>query len=83
MDLAHPSPYARGRFGFYWIDLTLIGLREIALPAWAAGVAFGACAIASFRAGLRKPSIQLCSQCGYDLRATPHRCPECGAAPER
>ena len=57
---------------YYW---------AISLPLWLLAIVFGIWPWMRWRARRRKRrrlAVGLCPRCGYDLRATPDRCPECG-----
>ena len=73
-------------FGGLWgADGSL--LWNVQVPYWMLALAFTLpSAIAARRAWRRRragrrAARSLCPACGYDLRATPDQCPECGAIP--
>jgi hypothetical protein len=60
-----------------------LGSRYVGVPYWLlAGVTLPVAVVATMwrRHRRRGPRAGMCPGCGYDLRATPDRCPECGAA---
>jgi hypothetical protein len=75
-DVAVPDVYGSERqMTYYWVQL----------PHWLAAMLL-AIMPAIFlirwlrqRRSARRAAAGLCAACGYDLRATPHQCPECGA----
>ncbi len=55
------------------------------VPVWAIVLVSGAAAILSWwraRQVRKARRMGLCPACGYDLRASPDRCPECGVLPK-
>jgi hypothetical protein len=71
-----------------WIRAGFDGeaLRIVRVPYWLPTVAFVLLSAASVNWAMRRQRAQvpgLCAVCGYDLRATPDRCPECGNVPAK
>jgi hypothetical protein len=85
-DMQHKP--ARGVMAMHdWLAPTWAGRqRWLTLPYWLFAAVFG---IAPLRWTLGRANRHhrrlrgLCPACGYDLRASPGRCPECGAQADR
>ena len=74
----HRNPTA-GSSAMFPADRWSVQVR-LGLPTAMAGALTIACALWSHRAGRpgRRARKGLCAACGYDLRGSPQRCPECG-----
>jgi len=62
-------------------------LWNLSVPYWMLATVFAVSPIMRlalwrrFRRAARRRRVGRCAKCGYDLRATPQRCPECGTEP--
>jgi hypothetical protein len=67
--LVHGQWHTNAPFWGLRIPYWSVVLLSLPLPAWC---------LLRWRRRRRRAALGHCPACGYDLRATPHRCPECG-----
>jgi hypothetical protein len=60
-------------------------VKRIHFPIWLPALLFGFApawwVLGPYRRQAKRRKLGLCLNCGYDLRASPERCPECGMIP--
>lgn len=80
----------RPQYVWGWYEFRTDGQLKIAAPCWLLVLATGVPGATwmltrwvhrRYEASRRDGRGLVCPKCGYDLRATPERCPECGAVP--
>jgi len=79
-----PNFYLWDRFGIGVTRIPPIGAWGFELSDWILVAAFALITCWAWRKNVilrRRERIGFCPTCGYDLRATPERCPECGSTP--
>ena len=76
--------WAVGGFGYAQTAAPAGGTRTVMVPYWALALLTAWApmrrAVRAYRNRQPRAAGTFCPSCGYDLRATPGRCPECGAA---
>jgi hypothetical protein len=78
-QLDHIAEYHGLGFGFAWKS----ELKFVYVPLWFVEIGLICCSALLVYRSRRKTPAGVCLRCGYDLRATPDRCPECGTMPEK
>ena len=97
--LPQPRPYdPRGGCRWRWWEFGIVyhsvseydnlttTWRCLVFPHWFAAILTAilpAIVVLRWRRDRRRIAEGHCQSCGYDLRATPDRCPECGTIPQR
>jgi hypothetical protein len=66
------NPKFYGGMLAWHVEVHYVLLLVVPLCVWAVGI---------YRSRLRQCQTGFCTVCGYDLRASANRCPECGAVP--
>jgi hypothetical protein len=91
----HVYPLAEGRGKLTWIGISWDvrrgpreSRRSLSIPHWLVFIPLGLWQLAWVRRGMRerrgrrRRAAGRCAECGYDMRGSPDRCPECGNVPD-